>query len=120
MNKSCPSFLLLLAVYLVETEGTGTTRMVGRGKVHEGNPKSEKSPLDEAKADIIDKLKSTIEELEQAISESAKMTKENFAEWIESLENIIEGGNETKDGTDDKKEEHGEDYLSWGRFLQGR
>ena len=84
--------------------------MVGRGKVNEEKPKSVESPLDEANADMLDKLKSTIEEIEQATSEGAKMTTKDFAERIKTLQNIVELGYETKNGIKAEQKEYGEDY----------
>ena len=83
---------------------------MGRGKIQDGKPKSEKigqpkiknnvqieSSVDEATVanndnanDILDKLKSTIEKIKQKISEGAEITGEEFTEWGETLKEIVE------------------------------
>ena len=112
---------------------------MGRGKIQDGKPKSEKigqpkiknnvqieSSVDEATVanndnanDILDKLKSTIEKIKQKISEGAEITGEEFTEWGETLKEIVEGGSESNTKDDlhlNRKEETGK-CLSREYFL---
>ena len=97
---------------------------MGRGKIQDGKPKSEKSghpisaetveiknSVDEDNNDngndILDKLKTIIKKIQQMIGEGAEIIKKQFTEWGKTLKETVEGETEpeTKDDTDNKKKD---------------
>ena len=89
---------------------------MGRGKVQDVKPKSEKNGIakgeETTKGTKTDKLKSTIGKMNLKISEGKNITKNEFKDWLETLIKIVEGEKQPKKKKDidsKRKEENDAD-----------
>ena len=69
----------------------------------------DKEPVDDNENDILEKLKSTIEKINEMISEGAEITKQQLIDWGKTLKDIAVGVSESKTIYYKRKEENVED-----------